>query len=397
MMIQFDKGLMIGLSALFCVSCVTTPQPQPEPSPITLPKKDDKPQTGHKPSINIPTTPSTAPVKPPVLPTIPEQEVTLPNTKPSASIPSVSPSEPVSPPVVRVEPEKPSVRPTEPVLPTKPVVPVKPPKKKTQTKPSAALRLPVSLKKKLSKRLAVPGGIAWVPLGIKGAIAPHITYKQRRVLVLHDGQQWIALIGIPLKAKVGRHSVVNKKTGKRYTFKVKSKKYKTQHIKLKNKRYVYPTGKDLKRIRRERQLIKSAFASPWRIKSTAPLPLMQPVRGRLSSPFGLRRFFNGQPRNPHTGLDIAVRQGTPIAAAASGRVLKTGHYFYTGKTVIIDHGQNLLTLYGHLNTITVSPGQRVKKGHKIGTVGKTGRATGPHLHWSVSLNQTLIDPKLVME
>jgi murein DD-endopeptidase MepM/ murein hydrolase activator NlpD len=243
----------------------------------------------------------------------------------------------------------------------------------------------------------VPGGVAWVPLGIQSAIPPKIKYKQRRVLVLHHKQQWIALVGIPLSAKTGRHSVVNQETGKRYTFKVKAKKYKAQYIKLKNKRLVNPTSKDLKRIRRERKLMKAAFASRWRISSTQPLPLTQPVRGRLSSPFGLRRYFNGQARNPHTGLDIAVPQGTPIAAAASGKVVKTGHYFYTGKTVMIDHGQKVVTLYGHLNTIAVSVGQWVKRGQKIGTVGKTGRATGPHLHWSVSLNQTLIDPKLVMQ
>ncbi len=374
MMIQFNKGLMIGLSALFCVSCVTPPisQPQPTTQPTITPDKDEKPQTQPLPTISVPSTPSTTEPKPPVRPTAPVPE----------------PAYPV----------KPSVLPTEPVSPPEPISPPSTPetKPKPPPSPSPALRVPASLVS-LRKTTAVPGGVAWVPLGIESAIPPKIKYKQRRVLVLHHEQQWVALVGIPLSAKTGRHTVVNQETGKRYTFKVKAKKYKAQHIKLKNKRHVNPTSKDLKRIQSERKLMKAAFASPWQITSTSPLPLMQPVRGRLSSPFGLRRYFNGQPRNPHTGLDIAVPQGTPIAAAASGRVLKTGHYFYTGKTVMIDHGQKVVTLYGHLNTIAVSAGQRVKRGQKIGTVGKTGRATGPHLHWSVSLNQTLIDPKLIMQ
>ncbi len=366
MMIQFDKGLMIGLSALVCVSCVTPPisQPQPTTQPTITP--DEKPQT--RPLPTVPTTPST----------------TTPDQAPTAPVP-----EPASP-----SPVQPSVRP--PISPPEPISPPSTPESKPKPKPSPALRVPASVVS-LRKTTAVPGGVAWVPLGIQSAIPPKIKYKQRRVLVLHHKQQWIALVGIPLSAKTGRHSVVNQETGKRYTFKVKAKKYKAQYIKLKNKRLVNPTSKDLKRIRRERKLMKAAFASRWRISSTSPLPLTQPVRGRLSSPFGLRRYFNGQARNPHTGLDIAVPQGTPIAAAASGKVVKTGHYFYTGKTVMIDHGQKVVTLYGHLNTIAVSVGQEVKRGQKIGTVGKTGRATGPHLHWSVSLNQTLIDPKLVMQ
>ena len=110
---------------------------------------------------------------------------------------------------------------------------------------------------------------------------------------------------------------------------------------------------------------------------------------------GIDRFFNGQRRNPHSGLDIAAPQGTEIAAAAAGKVVNTGKYFYTGNTIIIDHGLGIVTLYGHLNTIAVEEGHQVERGETIGTVGKTGRATGPHLHWSVVFNNTMIDPTLV--
>jgi len=246
-----------------------------------------------------------------------------------------------------------------------------------------------------NKSAAVPGGIAWVPLESQGTIPPNIHYQQRRVVVLHDGKQWIALVGIPLSAKLGRHTVIDQQTRKRYSFTVKPKKYKTQRIRLKNKRKVNPNRKDLQRINHERQRINTALASPWQATTTSPLPLTQPVHGRFSSPFGLRRFFNGQRRNPHSGLDIAAPLGTSVAAAATGQVVNTGHYFYTGNTVIINHGQGIVTLYGHLNTIAVQSGQTVKRGQKIGTVGKTGRATGPHLHWGVAINYTMVNPKLV--
>lgn len=258
-----------------------------------------------------------------------------------------------------------------------------------------AASLPASLAS-LSHTPAVPGGIAWVPLPYQAAQPPEIIYNQQRVLILRDTQQWVALVGVPLGARVGFHHVTDQKTGQQYTFNVVDKRYKTQHIKLKNKRQVNPNAQDLKRIQRETQLIKAALASPWRATTTSPLPLTQPVSGRLSSSFGLRRYFNGQARKPHSGLDIAAPQGRSVIAAAAGVVVNTGHYFFNGKSVFIDHGQGVVTFYGHLNSITVAPGQAVERGEPIGTVGKTGRATGPHLHWGVSLNNALIDPNLVI-
>jgi murein DD-endopeptidase MepM/ murein hydrolase activator NlpD len=238
---------------------------------------------------------------------------------------------------------------------------------------------------------AVPGGIAWISLHSQSDTPPNITYQQQRVVVLRDEQRWVALVGIPLSAKLGQHAVIDQQTGESYQFQVKEKKYKIQRLKVKKRKV------DLQRIQQERELIKAALATPWRATSTSPLPLMQPVKGRFSSSFGLRRYFNGQRRNPHTGLDIAAPQGTPVAAPAAGKVVNTGHYFFTGETVLIDHGQGVVTLYAHLDTVAVSPGDIVEKRQIIGKVGKTGRVTGPHLHWSVSLNQTMIDPKLVMQ
>ncbi|MVW79581.1 peptidoglycan DD-metalloendopeptidase family protein [Bordetella sp. 02P26C-1] len=240
----------------------------------------------------------------------------------------------------------------------------------------------------------VPGGVAVVPLGA-APHAPTVNYDGRRVMVLRDSdEQWIAVVGIPLSVRPGRQTV-QVQGGSALPFDVRAKEYVAQHIKLKNKRQVSPDPEDLKRIERELHAQLAAYRTFRDGVTPSNVILDRPVEGgRLSSPFGLRRFFNGEERNPHSGLDFAVPTGTPVKAPAAGRVVLVGDYFFNGKTVFVDHGQGFISMFCHLSAIDVRVGDEVARGQTIAKVGATGRATGPHLHWNVSLNDARVDPAI---
>jgi len=243
----------------------------------------------------------------------------------------------------------------------------------------------------------VPGGIAVVPLGVSAQM-PAARYGDHRVLVVRqeDGQ-WLAIVGIPLSARAGQAQLQVSDAGgsRRVAFAVRDKEYAAQHITLKNRRQVTPNPDDLRRIERELAEQNAAYAAYREGVVPSNVVLDRPVQGgRLSSPFGLRRFFNGQERNPHSGLDFAVPAGTPVAAPAAGRVVLVGDYFFNGRTVFVDHGQGLISMFCHLSEIDVRVGDEVARGATVGKVGATGRATGPHLHWNVSLNNVRVDPAI---
>jgi murein DD-endopeptidase MepM/ murein hydrolase activator NlpD len=240
-----------------------------------------------------------------------------------------------------------------------------------------------------------PGGIAVIDVGPAEAPRPIVEFDARRVLVTQNGGRWLAAVGIPLDAEPGELSIrVN--TARDGTFAVREHAYSEQRLTVKNKKYVSPDPEQLERIGRERRIIDAALGN-WRDIEIDGLALAAPVDGRRSSSFGLRRFFNDQPRAPHKGMDIAASEGTPIAAPGAGVVTATGDYFFNGKTVIIDHGQGFVTMYCHLSEIGVSEGQRLETGEPIGAVGATGRVTGPHLHFGTYLNGTAVDPALLLQ
>ena len=253
--------------------------------------------------------------------------------------------------------------------------------------PAAAITLPPND--------PVPGGIAVIRLGNKVPATPSVKFDGNRVMVMRNQQDWYAVVGIPLSTKPGKQLLQVSGVDAPIKFTVKNKQYETQRITIKDQRKVEPNKQDLKRIFRERKRIDSALAH-WSSQPPTTLDFIMPVSGRLSSPFGLRRFFNNLPRKPHSGLDIAVPKGTPVKAPLAGEVIETGNFFFNGNSIFIEHGQGLVTMYCHLDTIKVEKGQHVAQGDIIGTTGMTGRATGPHLHWGVSLNNARVDPFLFL-
>ena len=254
----------------------------------------------------------------------------------------------------------------------------------------------------LPQESRTPGGVALIPLtGIDTQKMPNAWYESNRVMVVPSAgtayeqqSKWVAIVGISLKASPEKTQklVAN---GAPFTFSVKDKQYKEQRLTVQNKKHVDPDPEQIARWRKESAEMAVAFKT-WSEPQKAITQFAQPAKGPYSSPFGLKRFFNDQPRNPHSGLDIAAPIGDPITAPAAGTVVAVGDYFFNGNTVILDHGHGLTTMYCHMSEINVKIGDQLNTGNLIGKIGKTGRVTGPHLHWSVSLNNTRVDPLLFL-
>ncbi|MCW8176521.1 M23 family metallopeptidase [Verminephrobacter aporrectodeae] len=252
------------------------------------------------------------------------------------------------------------------------------------------------------RALPVPGGVVQLPLGA-AATRPvaHLRQDQEDVplLVLGDTSAWTAVVGIALTAAPGTAYITVQTAGsgtRRLPYTVGPKQYQEQHLRV-PPHTVDLSPEDLARHTRERQhqvLVMNTFSEVPAGSAGQSLRMQVPVPGRRSSSFGLRRVFNGKPRNPHTGMDIAAPLGESVVAPLPARVIDTGEYFFNGGTVWLDHGQGLLSLMCHLSAIDVQVGDTLQTGQHLGAVGATGRATGPHLHWGVQLNRTMVDPAL---
>jgi murein DD-endopeptidase MepM/ murein hydrolase activator NlpD len=241
--------------------------------------------------------------------------------------------------------------------------------------------------------VAWPGGVAFIELGTADEPAPVVEYDGKRVLVMREGNRWRAAVGVPLDAKPGRANL-------RFandiivSFDVGEHAYREQRLEV-NQSYVSLSDENLARVARERNIIDAALTN-WRDAELDGISLSAPVAGPQSSSFGLRRFFNDEPRAPHKGMDIAAVEGTPVQAPREGIVTATGDYYFNGNTVIVDHGQGYVTMYCHLSKIGVAEGQSLSAGDMIGAVGATGRVTGAHLHFGTYLNGTAVDPALLL-
>lgn len=247
----------------------------------------------------------------------------------------------------------------------------------------------------------IPGGIAIVRLAPATDAAPLAFYDSRPVLVERRNGDWQALVGLPLSAQPGEHTikVVSVSAGgvqeREAGFRVAPHSYAIQRLTIKDASKVTPPPEALARIEQE-ALKMASLRTHFRDLAAVDTDFVLPAKGRLSSRFGLRRILNGEPRSPHSGLDLAIAAGTPLGAPAAGVVIEASDFYYCGQSVILDHGQGLISIYCHLQQIDVTPGQALRRGERIGLSGASGRATGPHLHWSVYLNGNPVNPELML-
>ncbi len=261
----------------------------------------------------------------------------------------------------------------------------------------AALLLPASVLIASPRQSLVPGGIAIIELDRLDSV-PHFSFKGKPVLVSTIDEKLVAIVGLPLSLKPGEYYISgywgNEKALQKKFFSVANKEYTTQRITIEDDRKVNPYADDMDRIWAEQKRQKKAKSH----YSNTPVDvdLIQPTQGILTGSFGRRRIFNGEARRPHSGMDIAADQGVSVLSPADGIVVELGDFFFSGKLVYVHHGQGVTSLFAHMSEINVSLGQTVKKGQLIGRVGATGRVTGPHLHWSLGLNGTWIDPALFL-
>lgn len=211
------------------------------------------------------------------------------------------------------------------------------------------------------------------------------------------GLIWTALVGIDLETKPGRYRIEfkgadenRKSLTAQKMLTVKAKTFPTRALTVEEK-YVTPPAAVLSRIDEERARVEAIFAAVTPAKLWSG-PFRAPLRGAVISAFGKRNVYNGKPRSPHSGVDYRGAVGTPIRSPNAGRVVLAANLYYSGNTIILDHGFGLYSYFGHLSEFSVTEGDQVETESIIGKVGATGRVTGPHLHWTVRLARTRIDP-----
>ncbi|MEK8052095.1 peptidoglycan DD-metalloendopeptidase family protein [Ideonella sp. DXS22W] len=241
-----------------------------------------------------------------------------------------------------------------------------------------------------------PGGVALVELGA-AAERPRAWLGEVPLLMTGVPAGWTALVGIGLSVQpgpLGLRVQAGEGAPRLLNLDVQPHRYAEQRLKV-APGHVDLSPADAARAERERAHLAQVIATHSERVPPA-LRMQPPVPGPRSSSFGLRRVFNGQPRSPHSGMDIAAASGTPVRAPLAGTVLDTGDYFFAGQSVWLDHGSGLLSLLCHLSAIDVKVGDELAVGAPVGKVGATGRVTGPHLHWGVALNRAMVDPALFL-
>lgn len=245
----------------------------------------------------------------------------------------------------------------------------------------------------LPRNEPVPGGV--VVMELPAAMhAPSVHFEGHRVMVVEHAARWYAIAGMPLSAAAGDKTLDVKLSGEpalQLKFSLAPKEYPEQKLSIKNPKLVNPTPAELDRIEREQAHLHRVL-NTWLPDPAPSLRFIWPADGPETSGFGLRRVLNGEPRSPHSGIDIGAAEGSAVRAPAAGVVADVGDYYFCGHTLTIDLGQGLYSVFCHLSRIAVKRGAHVRQGEVVGAIGASGRVTGPNLHWTVSLNGTPVDP-----
>lgn len=239
----------------------------------------------------------------------------------------------------------------------------------------------------------VPGGVVVMPLPRAGRV-PRVQFDGRRIMVIEHDRRWYAVVGIPLATAPGQKTLSVRLANQprmQLDFTIAPKQYPEQQLIIKNPELVNPPASALERIEREQTHLEHVL-NTWTADAAPQLAFIWPADGPQTSGFGLRRFYNGEERSRHSGIDIGAPEGAPVRAPADGVVADAGDYYFCGNTLTLDLGQGLYSVYCHLSRIGVRRGEHVKQGQIVGNIGATGRTTGPNLHWTVSLNGTPVDP-----
>lgn len=239
---------------------------------------------------------------------------------------------------------------------------------------------------------AVQGDIVRVEAGLAGKyVSLRCFGKSWPVKIITRGH-WMGWIGIDLTQKSGDYPIRWTSETQKVSAHLEVSKghFRISRITVKKKMAVFD-ARALARIRADQAALRRTYRMQVDATPDISIP-WQPVKGIISTPFGAKRYVNGEPRSPHSGLDIAAPEGTPVINPLAGRILLAESMFLNGNTVVVGHGQGLVMVYSHLKSLHVHQGAWIKAGETIGEIGQTGRATGPHLHWGVRFNGARINP-----
>ena len=266
--------------------------------------------------------------------------------------------------------------------------------------PQAASTPPAPARLSLQKLKIFPGDVIRADVKVTKAVETLKIFFERQVIGFQpraDTLQWSGLVGIDLETKSGSYSLKGTVTfadgqtiALEQTFRVLPKAFPVQRIQV-EERYVTLDPEAEKRAAEESKRLQAI----WKVSRPQKLwqgRFLWPVSSRLTSGFGRKRIVNNQPRSPHSGVDLKAATGTPIKSANAGKVVLAEELFFSGNTVVVDHGFGLYTYYAHCSTMAVKPGDTVTRGQLIANVGATGRVTGPHLHWACRLNEARVNP-----